>query len=41
MNLYFIPSNKNKFFEVKAILPEVKILNIDLPKIQEIDSRKS
>ena len=38
--LYFITGNKNKFAEVKAILPEVKQLDIDLPEIQDIDPHK-
>lgn len=40
MELYFITGNKNKFDEAKAIIPELKQLNIDLPEIQDIDSRK-
>jgi len=38
--IYFITGNKNKFAEVKAILPEVKQLDIDLPEIQEIDAKE-
>lgn len=38
--IYFITGNKNKFYEVKAILPSVKQLNIDLPEIQDIDARQ-
>lgn len=38
--LYFITGSKNKFEEVKAILPEVEQLDIDLPEIQEIDAQK-
>lgn len=38
--IYFITGNKNKFGEVKAILPEVEQLDIDLPEIQEIDARE-
>lgn len=37
--IYFITGNKNKFEEVKYILPEVEQLDIDLPEIQEIDAR--
>ena len=40
MSLYFITGNKDKFAEVKAILPDVKQLNIKLREIQEIDARK-
>ena len=40
MTIYFITGNKNKFKEVKAILPEVEQLNIDLPEIQEIDAQE-
>ncbi|MFA5188965.1 MAG: RdgB/HAM1 family non-canonical purine NTP pyrophosphatase [Patescibacteria group bacterium] len=38
--IYFITGNKNKFAEVKAILPEVEQLDIDLPEIQEIDTKE-
>jgi len=38
--IYFITGNKNKFEEVKAILPEVEQLDIDLPEIQEIDAKE-
>lgn len=38
--IYFITGNEDKFEEVKAILPEVKRLAIDLPEIQEIDAKK-
>lgn len=37
--IYFITGNKNKFEEVKAIVPEVERLDIDLPEIQEIDAK--
>lgn len=37
MALYFITGNENKFDEVKAILPNVSRLDIDLPEIQDID----
>ncbi len=40
MTLYFITGNKKKFEEVKAILPQVEQLEIDLPEIQEIDAHK-
>ncbi|KKU48199.1 MAG: Ham1 family protein [Parcubacteria group bacterium GW2011_GWA2_46_9] len=38
--IYFITGNKNKFEEVKAILPEVRQLDIDLLEIQEIDAKE-
>lgn len=38
--LYFITGNKNKFAEVKAIIPEVEQLEIDLEEIQETDAQK-
>ena len=38
--IYFITGNKNKFEEVKIILPEVEQLDIDLPEIQEIDAKE-
>ncbi len=37
--LYFITGNKNKFEEVKKILPNVSQLDIDLPEIQDIDAQ--
>ena len=40
MKLYFITGNKNKFEEIKSILPEVEQLDIDLPEIQEIDAKE-
>jgi len=40
MTLYFITGNKNKFKEVKAIIPNVKQIDIELPEIQEIDAKK-
>lgn len=39
MTLYFITGNKNKFAEVKAVLPQVEQLEIDLPEIQDLDPR--
>jgi len=38
--IYFITGNKNKFREVKSILPVVQQLDIDLPEIQEINSKE-
>lgn len=38
--LYFITGNQGKFKEVKAILPEIEQLDIDLEEIQEIDAKK-
>lgn len=40
MSIYFITGNKNKFEEVKALLPEVEQLDIDLPEIQSLDSKE-
>lgn len=42
MTLYFITGNKRKFEQVRDILAPISIeqLDIDLPEIQEIDSRK-
>ena len=39
MDLYFITGNKGKFEEVKAVIPGVKKLDIDLPEIQSLDSQ--
>ena len=38
--LYFITGNKNKFLEIKAVLPQVEQLEIDLEEIQEVDPSK-
>jgi len=39
MTLYFITGNKNKFEEVKLLLPEIEHLAIDLPEIQALDAK--
>ncbi|MDB5237338.1 MAG: hypothetical protein JWL88_440 [Parcubacteria group bacterium] len=39
--IYFITGNKNKFDEVQLVLPvRIEQIEIELPEIQEIDSRK-
>jgi len=38
--IYFITGNKNKFLEIKSMLPEVEQINLDLEEIQEIDAHK-
>jgi len=38
--IYFITGNKNKFEEVKLILPNIEQLDIDLPEIQGIDAKE-
>lgn len=35
--IYFITGNEKKFNEMKAIMPELERLDIDLPEIQEMD----
>lgn len=40
MKLYFITGNKNKFEEVRAVLPDVRQLALDIPEIQGIDARE-
>jgi inosine triphosphate pyrophosphatase len=40
MTLYFITGNKNKLAEAQAIIPGIEQLDIDLPEIQELDSKK-
>lgn len=40
MTLYFITGNKNKFEEIKSVLPDIEHLNMELPEIQEIDPHK-
>ena len=39
-NLYFITGNKNKFQEVKQLLPYIKQLNLNLAEIQELNPQK-
>jgi non-canonical purine NTP pyrophosphatase (RdgB/HAM1 family) len=38
--IYFITGNKNKFLEIKSMLPEVEQLEMDLDEIQETDATK-
>lgn len=38
--IYFITGNVDKFKEAKAILPDLELLNLDLPEIQELDPHK-
>lgn len=45
MKIYFITGNKNKLEEIKSLfsdIPEIEIenLKLDLPEIQELDSKK-
>lgn len=40
MSLEFITGNQNKFEEVRAVIPKVAQIEIDLPEIQEIDAQK-
>lgn len=40
MSLYFITGNQNKVAEMKAIVPEIEQMQIDLPEIQDIDPHK-
>jgi inosine triphosphate pyrophosphatase len=37
MALYFITGSKNKFAEIRAIVPYIEQLEIDLPELQELD----
>ena len=38
--IYFITGNKNKFTEIKAVLPQIEQLDIEVPEIQEIDAHE-
>lgn len=38
--IYFITGSLNKLNEVKAIIPEIEQLDVDLPEIQEVDPKK-
>lgn len=40
MPLYFITGNKNKFEEIKSVLPDILQLDMDLPEIQDVDAKK-
>lgn len=40
MSIYFITGSKNKLQEIKAIVPEIEQLDIDLPEIQDIDAHE-
>jgi inosine/xanthosine triphosphate pyrophosphatase family protein len=45
MKLYFITGNKNKLSEIRTLFSdlediEIESLNLDLPEIQELDSKK-
>ncbi len=39
MPIYFITSSQHKFDEIRAVVPELERLDMDLPEIQEIDAR--
>ncbi len=40
MALYFITGNRNKFSEVRAIIPDVMQLDINVQEIQSIDAKE-
>lgn len=40
MKILFITGNQNKLREAKGIMPEIEGLDIDLPEIQELDTKK-
>jgi len=40
MKLYFITGNKNKFEEIKEVLPYIEKLDIDIAEVQGIDARR-
>lgn len=37
--IYFITSSKNKFEEVKSVVPKIEQFEMDLPEIQEVDAK--
>lgn len=39
MPLYFITGNQHKFDEIKAVIPQIERLELDLPEVQEIDPK--
>lgn len=38
--IYFITGNQKKFNEMKALMPDIEQLDIDLPEIQALDPRE-
>lgn len=40
MSIYLVTGNKNKAQEIKTFVPNLEVLDIDLPEIQEVDSKK-
>jgi inosine triphosphate pyrophosphatase len=40
MRILFVTGNKGKLKEAKTIIPEIEGCDIDLPEIQEVDSKK-
>lgn len=40
MKIYFVTGNKNKLKEAIEIMPEIEGCDIDLPEIQELDTKK-
>jgi inosine triphosphate pyrophosphatase len=40
MVLYFITGNKNKYLELKKILPDIEMIDLDLSEIQELDAHR-
>ncbi len=39
MALNFISENKEKYLEIKEIIPQIKMISLQLPEIQEIDPK--
>jgi non-canonical purine NTP pyrophosphatase (RdgB/HAM1 family) len=40
MTLYFITGNRNKFNEAKEVIPNLQMLDLDLPEIQGVDGEE-
>ena len=40
MEIYFVTGNKNKFEEIKSIIPELIQLDLEVPEIQELDAKE-
>lgn len=40
MRILFVTGNKNKLKESMVIIPEIEGCDIDLPEIQELDTKK-
>ena len=40
MRIRFITGNPNKFAEARTVMPDIEMLDMDLPELQEIDPQE-